>query len=92
MMFDKHRNTVIRESFNMKSLILGIEISQLRCLVCVSRMLQEQLLKQIYMLKSMGRGQLNDHGQDSVIISRILAETVRDFVQTKWFVALHREV
>ena len=46
MMFDKLRNSLIRQSVDIESLLLRIKRSQLRWLRRVSRMLQEQLPKQ----------------------------------------------
>ena len=45
-MFDKHRNTAIRESLDIESLLLRIERSQLRWFGHASRMTHEQLPKQ----------------------------------------------
>ena len=45
-MFDKHRNTAIRESLDIESLLLRIERSQLRWFGHVSRMSHERLSKQ----------------------------------------------
>ena len=44
--FDKLRNTVIRKSINIASLLFQMEQSRLRCFGCVSRLSQKQLLKQ----------------------------------------------
>ena len=46
MMFDKHRNTAIRESFHIESLLLRIKRSQLRWFGHVSKMPHERLPKQ----------------------------------------------
>ena len=54
-MFDKLRNTAIRESLNIESLLLQIERSQLRRFVLVSRMPQEQLPKQILHIEVSGK-------------------------------------
>ena len=52
MMFDKHRNTAICESFHIESLLLQIERSQLRWFGNVSRMPYERLPKQTLNAKS----------------------------------------
>ena len=44
--FDKHRNTAIRESLDIESLLLRIERSQLRCFDHMSGMPHERLPKQ----------------------------------------------
>ena len=54
-MFDKLRNTAIRESLNIESLLLRIERSQLRWFALVSRMPQEQLPKQILYIEVSGK-------------------------------------
>ena len=45
-MFDKHRNTAIREFLDIESLLLWIERSRLRWFVHVSRMPRKRLPKQ----------------------------------------------
>ena len=57
-MFDKHRNTTIRESLNIQSLFLRIEISQLRWLGHVSRMPHEWLPKQTLYAEVSGKMQI----------------------------------
>ena len=47
-MFDKFRNTAIRESLNIESLLVWIERSQLRWFGYVSRMPLERLLKRTF--------------------------------------------
>ena len=54
-MFDRVYNTAIRESFNIGSLLLLIERSQLRWFGHLSRMPQEQLLKQTLCTKVNGK-------------------------------------
>ena len=54
-MFDKHRNIAIRISFNIKSLLLRIERSQLRWFGHVSRMPHERLPKQILYAEVSGK-------------------------------------
>ena len=54
-MFDKHGNTAIRESFDIESLLLRIERSQLRWFGHVSRMPQGRLSKQTLYAKVSGK-------------------------------------
>ena len=61
-------NTAIRESLDIESLLLRIESSQqLIWFGHVSKMPRERLPKQIYMLKWMGRDQLDGHNQNGLI-------------------------
>ena len=53
-MFEKHRNTAIRESLDIESLPLRIERSQLRWFGHVSRTPQERLSKQTLYAKVRG--------------------------------------
>ena len=82
-MFDKFRNTAILESLNIKLLLLRIESSQLRWLVHVSRMHRNGFPSKRYVLKPVRKDRLDDHGQDGLVISRILVVTVRDIVLAK---------
>ena len=54
-MFAKHRNTAIRESLDIESLLLRIEISQLRWFGHVSRMPHERLPNQTLYVKVSGK-------------------------------------
>ena len=54
-MFDKHRNTEIRKSLDIESLLLRIESSQLRWFGHVSRMPDERLHKQTLYAKVSGK-------------------------------------
>ena len=54
-MFDKHRNTAIRESFDMESLLLRIERSQIPWFGSVNRMPHERLPKQTLYAKVSGK-------------------------------------
>ena len=54
-MFNKLRNTAIRQSLNIESLLLQIERSQLRWFGHVSRMPQERLFKQTLSAKVNGK-------------------------------------
>ena len=56
-MFGKLRNTAIRESLDVDSLLLPIERSPLRWFGHVRRMPHERLPKQTLYAKSVGRGQ-----------------------------------
>ena len=54
-MLDKHRNTAIRESLDIESLLLRIERFQLRWFGYVSRMPHERLPKQTLYAKGSGK-------------------------------------
>ena len=54
-MFDKHRNTAIRESLDIESLLFRIERSQFRWFCHVSRMPQERLPKQTLFAEVSGK-------------------------------------
>ena len=54
-MFDKHRNTEIRKSLDIESLLLRIESSQFRWFGHVSRILDERLPKQTLYAKVSGK-------------------------------------
>ena len=54
-MFDKHRNTTIRESLDIESLLLRIKRSQLRWFGLVSRMPHKRLPKQTLRAKVNGK-------------------------------------
>ena len=78
--FDKLCNIAIRESFNIESLLLRIERSQLRWFGHASKMPQERLPKQTLNAKVNGKKLIV---QDGLIISRILVGTVWDVIQAK---------
>ena len=82
-MLDKHRNTAIRESLDIESLLLPIKRFQLRWFHHVSRMPYERLPKQTLYAEVSGKCQLEDREQDGLIISGILVGTVRYFIQAK---------
>ena len=82
-MLEKHRNTAIHESFDIESLLLRIERSQLRWFGHVSRMPQKRLPKQTLNAEVSGRGQLEEHDQNGFITTRILVGTVCEFIQAK---------
>ena len=81
-MFDKHCNTAIRESFDIASLLLRIERSQFRWFGHVSRMPHQRLPWQT-LFAEVRRGQLDNHKQDGLIISRSLVGNVWDFIRAK---------
>ena len=54
-MFDKIRNTAIRESLNIESLLLRIKKFQLRWFGHFSRMTRERLPKQTFFAKVKGK-------------------------------------
>ena len=81
--FDERRNTAILESLDIESLLLRIERFQLSWFGQASRVPHEQLPKQTLYTETSEKRQLEDSEQDSLIVSRILAGTVWDFIQVK---------
>ena len=80
---DNLRDTAIRKSLNIESLLLWAKRSQLRWFGHISRMRQGRLPQQSFCAKMSGRGELDGYEQDGLVISRILVGTVLDFIQTK---------
>ena len=75
-MFEKLHSTATRESLEIESLplLFRIKRSQLRWLGDVNKLTQERLPKQTLYAEVRGRGQLEDHEQDGLIISKILVD------------------
>ena len=79
-MLDEDRNSVVRESFNIRVAKRSKDFN-LNGSTMQAEWLQERLPKQTLYAKVNPKKKLGDHGQDCLIRSRILAGTVWDFVQ-----------